>query len=340
MKKATFILVLLTCMLLIGCNIGNSSNNIKNDKKNISNKSKQVDKVTSKKFKELSNNKSQEDKSKEQDKWDVSSYESLDDIIHINKLKIVQEDIVAADVEAYEIKYKSDEFEIIAFLALPTSSIQSKTPTPCIIYNRDGYGDVGTNASTTIIDLASYFNAAVFATQYRGNTTSTGADAFGGADINDVIKLVDLCHQFQFIDTNRIYMTGVGRGGMMTYMAANRDKRIKKIAVKGGMADLFITADFRPDLHQVFRDFVGGIPAELPTEFQARSATYWAGCISCPVLIMHGRYDYKVSYSEATKMAQCLADCGVPYEFVTNENEVNSYQLSDFNHIKAWFELM
>lgn len=331
MKKATFIFVLFTCMLLIGC---------KDNKKDISNSNKQVHKTTSKKIKEVSSNKSHKKNTKEQDKWDISSYESLRDIVYIDKLNIEKVDLVSVEVDAYEIKYKCDDCEIISFLALPRATTLNRAKTPCIIYNRDGYGDNKTNTSTTIIDLASFFNAAVFATQYRGNTTSTGTDAFGGADLNDVIKLIDLCHEFEFIDTQRIYMTGVGRGGMMTYMAANRDKRIKKIAVKGGMADLFMTADYRPDLHQVFRDYVGGIPSELPTEFQARSATYWAGCISCPVLIMHGRYDPYVSYEEATKMAQCLTDNGVQNQLITNENDVNSYQLSDFNHIKSWFELL
>lgn len=331
MKKATFILVLLTCMLFVGC---------KDDKKSEENSIKQVNKITSKKIKEVSSNKSQSKNTKEKDIWDITGYERLKDIIYIDKLNIEKVDLVNVEVDAYEIKYKSDDCEIVSFLALPRATTLNRTKAPCIIYNRDGYGDEKTNTSTTIIDLASFFNAAVFATQYRGNTTSTGADAFGGADVNDVIKLVDLCNKFEFIDSERIYMSGVGRGGMMTYMAASRDKRIKKIAVKGGMADLFMTADYRPDMHQVFRDYVGGIPAELPAEFQARSATYWANTITCPVLLIHGRYDPYVSYDEAVKMDQCLNNCGVQHQLITNENEVNSYQLSDFTQIKTWFELV
>ena len=324
MKKVVMCIVLLCFIFFVACGKKENSKEV-NKKKEKST----IEEVSRKKSK----------KALEKNKWNVINYEGLDDIIYIDELEMNNSDIVNAPVKTYEIKYKSDDCEVTSFLAVPEETLKNKSSCACIIYNRDGYKENNANVSTTIIDLASFFNATVFATQYRGNTTSTGVDQFGGLDVNDVIKLIDLCEEFAFVDMSKIYMTGVGRGGMMTYMAAKCDKRISKIAVKGGMTDLFTTATYNPSMQEVFRECVGGIPSEIPQEFINRSAIYWPQNITCPTLIIHGRYDTKVSYQEATKMAEGLTSVGTILNFITNENDINSYQLSDFQHIKVWFGL-
>lgn len=323
MKKVVMLFLIICIILCTACG--------KNEK------SKKITKENKSKIEEVSKDKSL--KKLQKNKWNILNYEALDDIIYIDELKMNNSDIINAPVKTYEIRYKSDECEITSFLAVPEETLRNQTSCSCIIYNRDGYKENSTNVSTTIIDLASFFGSAVFATQYRGNTTSTGVDQFGGADVRDVIKLIDLCEQFEFIDMSKLYMTGVGRGGMMTYIAAKQDKRIQKIAVKGGMTDLFTTAMFNTSMQDVFRECIGGTPTELPQAFIDRSAIYWPQSITCPVLIIHGRYDTKVSYEEATKLVTSLTNCGIQCNFITNENEINSYQLSDFQHIKVWFGL-
>ena len=51
-------------------------------------------------------------------------------------------------------------------------------------------------------------------------------------------------------------MVGVSRGGMMTYMAAREDERIKKAAIISGISDLFMWYEERIDIYKGTADVV------------------------------------------------------------------------------------
>ena len=42
------------------------------------------------------------------------------------------------------------------------------------------------------------------ATNYRGCGNSEGTDEFGGDDVDDVTKIVDLCEEFDYIDNSKM----------------------------------------------------------------------------------------------------------------------------------------
>ncbi|MDO4748070.1 MAG: prolyl oligopeptidase family serine peptidase, partial [Eubacteriales bacterium] len=95
-------------------------------------------------------------------------------------------------------------------------------------------------------------NRIVIASQYRGADGKTGIDQFGGADLNDVIKLIDLCeYTFDFVDMNDLCIVGVSRGGMMSYMTARQDERVKGIIAISAVSDLFQAYDDRDDMKTI-----------------------------------------------------------------------------------------
>lgn len=49
-------------------------------------------------------------------------------------------------------------------------------------------------------------------------------------------------------------MMGISRGGMMTYMVAREDRRIKKAIVISGVADAFMGYDERIDMQEVRKE--------------------------------------------------------------------------------------
>ena len=198
--------------------------------------------------------------------------------------------------------YKSDGYSIVSYIAIPEECLTQKKAYPAIIYNRGGNRDYGINDSNYIAYIASGLDKIVLASNYRGSTRSGGTDEFGGADVNDVIKLLDLCEKFEFVDNDKMYMFGISRGGMMSYMAARRDNRIKKIAVGGGVADAFMSYNDRDDKNIIMEELMGGSPTEIPEEYEKRSATYWANEIKCPILIIHSKLDSRVSFSQAQKI--------------------------------------
>lgn len=80
---------------------------------------------------------------------------------------------------------------------MPHKCIESGTPYQALIYNRGGNRNFGALSEYQAAALCYGTNRVVLATQYRGAGGSTGEDEFGGADVNDVLKLIDLCEQFE-----------------------------------------------------------------------------------------------------------------------------------------------
>jgi dipeptidyl aminopeptidase/acylaminoacyl peptidase len=57
------------------------------------------------------------------------------------------------------------------------------------------------------------------ASNYSGSLFSEGKYEFGGADVNDVLRLIDIAKSIPNADPKRIVMMGWSRGGQMTYQA-------------------------------------------------------------------------------------------------------------------------
>lgn len=275
-------------------------------------------------------------KETEETTWNVCSYEKQKDIISIEELDFEQMYEEGVEVSTYRIKYQSDECEVVSYLSVPTACLEEQKAYPCIIYNRGGNQDYGANKPEDIAYLAESSGKIIFASQYRGVDGGTGREQYGGDDLHDVLKLVDFCEEFSFVDMDKLYMMGVSRGGMMTYMAIREDDRIKKAVIVSGLADLFLSCEERTDMKQLCMELIDVSPEENPEEYEKRSATYWADEINCPVLMIHSKLDEKVSFAQAEKMANALEDAEKEYTFVTYEDDVHGLHPEDFELIMDW----
>lgn len=268
--------------------------------------------------------------------WDVDQYESIDDIVSIEKLDLGQILSDGVEVSTYKVYYQSDDCTVVSYLSVPNACIEKQEAYPCIIYNRGGNREFSANHPEYIAYLAESSNKIIFATQYRGVDGGTGTDEFGGADLNDVLKLIDFCEEFAFVDMEQLYMMGVSRGGMMTYMAVREDSRIKKAVVVSGLADSFMTYEARTDMQQVFKELVRETPQSNPAAYERRSATFWADELKCPVLIIHSKLDERVAFDQAEKMVAALETAGKDYKFVSYEDDIHGLHPEDFSIIMEW----
>ncbi len=268
--------------------------------------------------------------------WNVEDYEQLENIISIEPMEIDTGYEEGIPVVTYNVRYKSDDCEVVSYLSIPQECLESQEAYPCIIFNRGGNREFSANEPESIAYLAESSGKIVFASQYRGVSGGTGEDEFGGADLQDVIKLIDLCEEFSFVDMEQLYMMGVSRGGMMTYMAAREDDRITKAVVISGLADSFMMYEERADMQEVYQELVGGTPEDMPEEYEKRSATYWAGEINCPLLIIHSRQDERVPYEQVEKMVSCLDEADKEYKLVTYDDNVHGLHPEDFEIIMEW----
>ncbi len=268
--------------------------------------------------------------------WDVKQYESVEEIKSIEKLDLERILPEGVEVSTYKVKYQVDDCTVVSYLSVPNACIEEQVAYPCVIYNRGGNREFSANKPEDIAYLAESSGKVIFATQYRGVDGGTGTEELGGADLNDVLKLIDFCEEFAFVDTEQIYMMGISRGGMMTYMAAREDSRIKKAVVISGVADTFMSYDERTDMQEIYKELVGETPESNPEEYTKRSAVYWAEEIKCPILIIHSKLDKRVSFEQAEKMAKALEESGKEYKFISYEDDVHGTHPEDFSIIMEW----
>ena len=266
------------------------------------------------------------------DPWNVMSYLGLEDIISISKV-----DDECESVETWCVRYQSDDCNVVSYLSIPEKCLSDRVPYSCVIFNRGGNQNLGYNTAQQIAGTAEMLNSVVFASDYRGTLSSSGQDEFGGNDLHDVLKLIDFCEYFPFVDMDRLYMWGVSRGGMMTYMSIRQDDRIDKAIVVSGTSNLFTGYNYREDMREnVLKRLIGGSPDELPEEYKKRSAVFWAEEFKCPVLFFHSKQDPRVSYDEAAELVKALDAAGKEYKFVSYDDDVHGLHPEDGQIIMEW----
>lgn len=256
-------------------------------------------------------------------KNNISEYEQVlrenKKIINVRKENVPNE--FKDFVELYSIRYISNEFEVEGYAAFPKNK---NKPLPGLIYNRGGNREFGTIKTILLCKLA-LAGFAVLASQYRGNCGGTGREEFGGDDVYDVINLIDIMLELNFVKNSGVYMLGQSRGGMMTYRACSIDKRIIAAVVMSGLADCVDMYNTREEgMKKVFYELVGGAPSECPEEFIKRSAVNWAEKIKPPILICHGTADSRIKVEQAYRMADALKRAKKEYKLIIYENEEHS----------------
>ena len=274
----------------------------------------------------------------EEKKADIYRFEDYEssDVYNIERVNLSDE--LSAKCTTYSFSYLSDNYSVQAYISLPASAIKSQKPAKCLLYNRGGNSWTGLLEESTTAVVCSACDRIVVASQYRGANGSEGRDRFGGDELNDVIKLIDLCqNRFDFADMDDFCVAGASRGGMMTYMAARRDSRIKRIIAISALSDLKQSYGERNDMRTLMRNYIGCTPEEKPSEYEKRSAICWADEIKVPVLIIHSKGDERVSYKQAEDMYAKLKD-SVDCTFIRHSDDVHGIHPEDLKTINNWLK--
>ncbi len=136
-----------------------------------------------------------------------------------------------ANIRFEAMTYEVGGLEVEGFILSP----KGEGPFPAIIYNRGGNGDFGAIDDGLLLFWVSRFVSwgyVVVASQYRGNAGGEGAEEFGGADVNDVLRLIDILDEEPHVDSRNIGMYGHSRGGLMTYLSLTKTNRISAAVVR------------------------------------------------------------------------------------------------------------
>jgi dipeptidyl aminopeptidase/acylaminoacyl peptidase len=225
-------------------------------------------------------------------------------------------------VESHWISYQSDGLKIAGVVAYPKKYSGQKLPV--VIFNRGG-NDTGGNSRIGLYKLI--FPLAeqgyiVLASNYRGSKFSEGKDEFGGKDVNDVLRLLDIVETISFADKTRIGMVGWSRGAMMTLQAARKSNKIKTAVVAAGSVDYFSTLQRRPSLEKrVLARLVPNLDRKRKVELEKRSAIFWLEELNrkMPILVMHGKEDWRVDYGQSKMLVEKLSELKHPFKFESFE---------------------
>ena len=267
--------------------------------------------------------------------YNFESYENKNGISEIEPIALSGD--CGKKCVSYKFTYTSDIYSVKAYISIPIDCIENTRPYECIIYNRGGNNKIGLIDDEDTAVISAETNRVVVASQYRGADGGTGQDQFGGDDLADVTTLIDLCENcFEFASVDNLCVAGVSRGGMMTYMTARTDNRVKRIIAVSTVSDLFKAYNDRDDMKTVLWNYIGGSPDDLPYEYEKRSVPYWADEIKVPVLMIHSKFDKQVSFAQAEELNKKFEEYNVNCKFVSYDDDVHGFHNEDRKIISEW----
>ncbi|WP_158846502.1 alpha/beta hydrolase family protein [Algibacter sp. L1A34] len=232
-------------------------------------------------------------------------------------------------VDFYKIKYLVDTLNIEGFIVKPNQNKTEKLP--AIIFCRGGNQSFGmlNGYQLRMMGNLSAEGYVVLGSQLRGNMASEGVDEFGGKDLNDILKLIEIAKELDFVDEKNIHILGYSRGGMNTYQISKLTDNINSIAVVGAPTNKFESIKFRESMyHQVYKPLFGDTITNKEAYFK-RSAVYWHKEINEPILILHGTDDNRVAVEEAKQLIDSLKISGKT-DFSYKLFEGGNHTLSNF----------
>lgn len=236
------------------------------------------------------------------------------------KLSSIQEKMIASgwgeeiipNTKTEKIIYESDGLKIAGFITYPKDQTKKY---PSIIWCRGGIGNYGVIEdfyARGIFGQIASWGYVVFASNYRGNNTSSGRDEVGGADLNDVLNLIPLADEIECADTKLWGIEGWSRGGLMTYLTLTKTNIFKAAITSGGISFLDCSKEKRDQYLQFLFDLTSEKLSDLDYDeiCKSRSVINFPEkiCKTTNLLLIHGTNDDKVPYENSVELAKKLKE--------------------------------
>ncbi|MGG1238440.1 S9 family peptidase [Bacillus sonorensis] len=170
---------------------------------------------------------------------------------------------------------------------------------------------------------------------------------YGGGDFEDVMAAVDhVLDRYQFIDHDRIGITGGSYGGFMTNWAVGHTNRFKAAVTQRSISN-WVSFYGVSDIGYFFTEWqIGADLFENPDKLWDRSPLKYADRVETPLLILHGERDDRCPIEQAEQLFTALKKMGKKVKLVRFPNA--SHDLSRSGHpkqrikrlqyISGWFD--
>jgi len=246
------------------------------------------------------------------------------------KKKITEQgfNTIKANLVCKNFRYEVDGYTIEGFYLKPRNLSNKKLPV--VIFNRGGNAEFGYVIFGTKLQLISQIameGYVVIGSQYRGASArfipNNGQDEFGGKDINDVIKLIDIAKEIPEADTTKLGMVGWSRGVMQSYIASQSIPSLKALIAIAGNSDIEKALAWRPKMENVYNARVPNFAKNRTSELESRSVSKWLDKIpsSMSILLLHGDKDKRVNVEQSKSLAAQLEERKHPHKLVIYPND-------------------
>lgn len=228
-------------------------------------------------------------------------------------------DRLLQNTESHWMEYQSDGLKISGVMAWPKNWQGGKLPV--VIFNRGGNfkHNVSRIQLTRLLLPIAEQGYLVLASNYRGSKYSEGKDEFGGADVHDVLRLIEIAKTIPNANADKIALFGWSRGVMMSWQTMRQNKTdIDAVIMGAGVVEQESHVKRRPEMARLMAHMVPNFELNRAEELKKRSAIKWMDELNSevPVLLLHGDKDWRVDVAQSQLAANRLEELNHPHELV------------------------
>ncbi len=272
---------------------------------------------------------------------------ALPDVKGLTRLTAVNEDLLAGVRlgEVEEIWYDSaDGTRVQGWIVKPPDFDAEKT-WPLILHIHGGpHGmyNVGFNYSFQHLAAAGYL---VLYTNPRGSTgygTDFGNaidDSYPSVDYHDLMAGVDAVIERGWVDTTRMYVTGVSGGGVLSSWTIGHTDRFAGAAVRAPVID-WISFAGTTDITEWGYHRYESYPWEDPEPWLHHSPLMYVQNVTTPTLMMCGELDLRTPMGQTEEYFQALNAVGVETVLVRFNGEYHGTGSKPSNFMRTQLYLI
>jgi len=183
-------------------------------------------------------------------------------------------------------------------------------------------------------------------TGYGQTFVTVAMGDWGGADYRDVMAGADYLARTDYVDGERMGVTGGSYGGYMTNWIIGQTTRFKAAVTQRSTCNrmsLYGTSD----LNFSYNDWeYRGTPYDNPAFYLERSPLTYVKNIETPLLILHSEEDLRCPISQGEELFVALKKLGKQVEFVRFPDESHglsragkpSHRVERLERLCGWFD--
>lgn len=254
-----------------------------------------------------------------------------------------------ADAEEIWVESSFDDQRIQAWLVKPVDFDPAKSY-PLILEIHGGpFSDYGPRFASEMQLYASAGYLVLYVNP-RGSTSYGEEFAqlihhnYPSQDHDDLMSAVDAVASREYVDADRLFITGGSGGGVLTAWAISMTDRFRAAVVAKPVINWYSFALYADASAFFSKYWFPAMPWEDPEHYLARSPISRVGEVDTPTMLLTGEADHRTPMPESEQYYQALKLRGIPAALVRIPDSSHSLSnrptqlMSKVAHILAWFD--